>query len=194
MSKGFANPQQTWDKRFEAEGYIFGTAPNVWLAGHAGLLAPGMRVLAVADGSQTKNEKGPIPDKPEPILTILKPLIFGQYDSYGVDIKPSIETGGAAGVDFSLGYSGKNFAVMPLFAEERGRYKELGGEGGRYNKEAYSVLGQFKADQATTSPDLKLERFFATGLAAQYLSRGLQARISADLRSEAARNSEVTGK
>ena len=56
------------------------------------------------------------------------------------------------------------------------------------------MLGQFKADQATTSPDLKLERFFATGLAAQYLSRGLQARISADLRSEAARNSEVTGK
>ncbi len=149
---------------------------------------------AVADGSEEKNEKSPIPDKPEPILTILKPLIFGQYDSYGVDIKPSIETGGAAGVDFSLGYSGKNFAVMPLFAEERGRYKELGGEGGRYNKEAYSVLGQFKADQATTSPDLKLERFFATGLAAQYLSRGLQARISADLRSEAARNSEVTGK
>ncbi len=50
MSKGFANPQQTWDTRFEAEDYIFGTAPNVWLAGHAGLLTPGMRVLAVADG------------------------------------------------------------------------------------------------------------------------------------------------
>lgn len=50
MSKGFSNPQQTWDKRFEADGYIFGTEPNVWLAGHAGLLTPGMRVLAVADG------------------------------------------------------------------------------------------------------------------------------------------------
>ena len=50
MSKGFSNPQQTWDKRFEAEDYIFGTEPNVWLAGHAGLLKPGMRVLAVADG------------------------------------------------------------------------------------------------------------------------------------------------
>ncbi len=50
MNKGFSNPQQTWDKRFEADGYIFGTEPNVWLAGHAGLLKPGMRVLAVADG------------------------------------------------------------------------------------------------------------------------------------------------
>ncbi len=50
MSKGFSNPQQTWDKRFDAEEYIFGTEPNAWLAGHAGLLTPGMRVLAVADG------------------------------------------------------------------------------------------------------------------------------------------------
>ncbi len=49
-SKGFSNPQQTWDKRFEADEYIFGTEPNVWLAGHGGLLTPGMRVLAVADG------------------------------------------------------------------------------------------------------------------------------------------------
>lgn len=119
---------------------------------------------------------------PEP--TVLKPLIFGQYDSYGVDIKPSVETGGGAGIDFSLGYSGKNFAVMPLFAVERKtQYKELGGEGGTYDREAYSVLGQFKADQATTSPKLRLERFFATGLAAQYLSRGLQAQIVADLQS-----------
>lgn len=50
MSKGFANPQQTWDKRFESAEYIFGTEPNVWLASHADLLTPGMRVLAVADG------------------------------------------------------------------------------------------------------------------------------------------------
>ena len=50
MNTGFSNPQQTWDKRFEATDYIFGTEPNVWLAGHAGLLKPGMRALAVADG------------------------------------------------------------------------------------------------------------------------------------------------
>ena len=50
MSKGFANPRETWDARFSSDDYIFGTEPNVWLAQHADLLKPGMRVLAVADG------------------------------------------------------------------------------------------------------------------------------------------------
>lgn len=50
MSKGFANPRETWDARFSSEEYIFGTEPNVWLAQHADLFKPGMRVLAVADG------------------------------------------------------------------------------------------------------------------------------------------------
>lgn len=49
-SKGFANPAQTWDARFSTDDYIFGTAPNVWLTQHRALLAPGSRVLAVADG------------------------------------------------------------------------------------------------------------------------------------------------
>lgn len=50
MSKGFSNPRETWDSRFASEDYIFGTEPNAWLAQHAHLLQPGMRVLAVADG------------------------------------------------------------------------------------------------------------------------------------------------
>jgi len=50
MNKGFANPRETWDARFSSDEYIFGTEPNVWLAQHADLLKPGMRVLAVADG------------------------------------------------------------------------------------------------------------------------------------------------
>ena len=50
MGKGFANPRETWDARFSTEDYIFGTEPNAWLAQHANLLRPGMRVLAVADG------------------------------------------------------------------------------------------------------------------------------------------------
>ncbi len=50
MAKGFANPRETWDKRFSTPDYIFGTEPNAWLAAHADLLQPGMRVLAVADG------------------------------------------------------------------------------------------------------------------------------------------------
>ncbi len=50
MGKGFSNPRETWDGRFSTADYIFGTEPNVWLAAHAELLKPGMRVLAVADG------------------------------------------------------------------------------------------------------------------------------------------------
>ncbi len=50
MGKGFSNPRETWDARFSTDGYIFGTDPNAWLARHAGLLLPGMRALAVADG------------------------------------------------------------------------------------------------------------------------------------------------
>ena len=49
-SKGFANPAQTWDARFSTDDYIFGTAPNVWLAQQRDLLPADGRVLAVADG------------------------------------------------------------------------------------------------------------------------------------------------
>ncbi len=39
-----------WNQRFSAEDYVFGTAPNAFLAAHAPLLRPGMKALAVADG------------------------------------------------------------------------------------------------------------------------------------------------
>ncbi len=50
MSNGFANPRETWDARFDRVEYIFGTAPNVFLASQRALLAPGQRALCVADG------------------------------------------------------------------------------------------------------------------------------------------------
>lgn len=39
-----------WDERYAAEHYIFGTAPNVFLASQAALIRPGLRALAIADG------------------------------------------------------------------------------------------------------------------------------------------------
>lgn len=48
--KGFADPAGTWNKRFAAEGYLFGTEPNEWLRQHAGVWQAGQRVLCVADG------------------------------------------------------------------------------------------------------------------------------------------------
>jgi 2-polyprenyl-3-methyl-5-hydroxy-6-metoxy-1,4-benzoquinol methylase len=41
---------QRWNRRFSAPGYIFGTAPNAFLASKKALLRPGRRALCVADG------------------------------------------------------------------------------------------------------------------------------------------------
>ena len=39
-----------WDERYATDDYIFGTAPNVFLASQAKLIRPGMQALAIADG------------------------------------------------------------------------------------------------------------------------------------------------
>ncbi|UCG98157.1 MAG: class I SAM-dependent methyltransferase [Burkholderiales bacterium] len=50
MSSGFANPRETWDARFAGDEYIFGTAPNAFLASQQSRLVAGGRALSVADG------------------------------------------------------------------------------------------------------------------------------------------------
>ena len=40
----------SWDRRFEREDYLFGTEPNAFLSSQAFRLKPGMKALAVADG------------------------------------------------------------------------------------------------------------------------------------------------
>ncbi|MGB8180952.1 MAG: methyltransferase domain-containing protein [Stellaceae bacterium] len=39
-----------WNARFQGEAYLFGTAPNRFLAAQAGYFKPGQRALAIADG------------------------------------------------------------------------------------------------------------------------------------------------
>jgi 2-polyprenyl-3-methyl-5-hydroxy-6-metoxy-1,4-benzoquinol methylase len=41
---------QRWNRRFSAPEYIFGTAPNAFLASKKALVRPGRRALCVADG------------------------------------------------------------------------------------------------------------------------------------------------
>lgn len=41
---------ERWNGRFSAEGYVFGTAPNAFLASQGHRLKPGMTALCVADG------------------------------------------------------------------------------------------------------------------------------------------------
>jgi len=50
MNSPFADARATWDGRFERADYIFGTAPNVFLAAQAHRLHAGQRALCVADG------------------------------------------------------------------------------------------------------------------------------------------------
>lgn len=46
----FPDAAETWNRRFAADGYLFGTAPNLWLAAHAAQWKPGHRILSIADG------------------------------------------------------------------------------------------------------------------------------------------------
>lgn len=41
---------QRWNERYGGDEYLFGTAPNAFLASHASLLKPGQRALCIADG------------------------------------------------------------------------------------------------------------------------------------------------
>lgn len=49
-AKGFDDSRQFWDQRFASEEYVFGTAPNVFLASQSQWFKPGIRVLDVACG------------------------------------------------------------------------------------------------------------------------------------------------
>lgn len=85
----------------------------------------------------------------------------------------------------TLGYSGRNVAVMPLFApNSAGGFTALDSQSGAADpaQEAFSVLGQFSVSSATTEPNIALERFFSTGLAAQILSRGFQGKIAEEVK------------
>ncbi|MDH5207871.1 MAG: class I SAM-dependent methyltransferase [Burkholderiaceae bacterium] len=48
--RAFADAAVTWNRRFEGDGYLFGTEPNVWLKEHVDAWPPGGRILCVADG------------------------------------------------------------------------------------------------------------------------------------------------
>ena len=45
------NPElKRWNSRFSTSGYLFGTAPNAFLASQVAHLKPGMQSLALATG------------------------------------------------------------------------------------------------------------------------------------------------
>jgi SAM-dependent methyltransferase len=49
-SGAFSDAATTWNRRFEGDGFLFGTEPNVWLSEHIDVWPTGGRILCVADG------------------------------------------------------------------------------------------------------------------------------------------------
>jgi len=43
-------PKEFWNKRYEAEGFLFGREPNAFVKSQAHLFKPGLDVLSIADG------------------------------------------------------------------------------------------------------------------------------------------------
>jgi len=50
VSPAFTDAAATWNRRFEAEEFLFGIEPNEWRREHVAVWPPGGRILCVADG------------------------------------------------------------------------------------------------------------------------------------------------
>lgn len=106
------------------------------------------------------------------------PVVFGQAQKLGVSLG---QAAGAPSPEFTVGYSDANIAILPTALEggPGSATRELGARAPNGNgqpNDTYSVFGQFgtRSPTRTTSGDgnFALEKFFATGAAAQNLSQG----------------------
>lgn len=111
------------------------------------------------------------------------PLFFGRTDTLGIGLGQSSSE---QGVQFDLGFSSRNVAIVPTYTMDgHGRPTSLTSEQSTPDdptlarEDALSVFGQFKANPKTKRLGLKLERFFATGVAAQHLAEGLSGSLVA---------------
>jgi 2-polyprenyl-3-methyl-5-hydroxy-6-metoxy-1,4-benzoquinol methylase len=79
---------QRWNERFSAEGYLFGTAPNAFLAGQKHRLQPGMSALSVADGEGRNS-----------IWLAQQGLRVTAFDFSPIAVRKARDWAGQAGVD-----------------------------------------------------------------------------------------------
>ena len=113
------------------------------------------------------------------------PLVFAQTNALGIDIQTAIST---EGPQFTIGYAGRNLALIPVTMESSDGMLERMGSKFRDMKsnapvanDALSVFGQFEANTETAAFNYGLNRFFTTGVAARRLTEGFRARIADDL-------------
>lgn len=104
------------------------------------------------------------------------PLIFGQSQTVGITI------GGSStdqGVEFTLGYKDKNFAIVPVTVKQsNGDSTQVRAQATAEHEDALSVLGQFEVSSSTNSANVGLGKFFATGVAAKTLADGFKVKLS----------------
>lgn len=110
------------------------------------------------------------------------PLVFLRTDLVGIDIGGSLAE---KGVQFNLGYTNRNLALIPVYAagpggKVVGMFGDQNASSGTSDSphDSYSVLGQFKGNTETTRLSFGLERYFATGIAARNLGKGMGAAIA----------------
>lgn len=161
------------------------------------------KATSVVDGKSTTRTSEPAGNPAPSDATdrpYQAPLIFLRTDLVGIDIGGSLAE---QGLQFNLGYTNRNLALIPVYAPEPGR-KVVGLYGTLQPADpagaaatmdaphdAYSVLGQFKANTQTTQLGFGLERYFATGVAARYLGEATGAAI-AHTRPETAKPAAAT--
>jgi len=110
-------------------------------------------------------------------------LIFGQKTNVGLEVSGGVQDQGGS---LNLGYKDQNIAIIPVARHFGANDTELMLLGSANNasetadsNDAYSVLGQFEiSSEADGTPSVGLGKFFATGIAAQNLSEGFQAKLA----------------
>lgn len=108
------------------------------------------------------------------------PLLFLRSDVVGIDIGGSLAE---QGLQFDLGYTNRNLALIPVYAAGAGgKVVRIAGasDGAASDRsnDAMSVLGQFKVNTETTRLGLGLGRYFATGVAARNMGESISAAIA----------------
>lgn len=150
--------------------------------------APNKRAGKTGAEAQVAGLPQPEPHPDTGSEVYVPPLVFAQTNTLGIGISTSVAE---QGVQFSLGYTGRDIAFVPVMIRSAdGSSERLGGRHRRrgrvpeYEDDALSVFGQFKVDTATEAVQFGLRRFFTTGMAARRLTEGVKAVIARELQAE----------
>jgi len=104
------------------------------------------------------------------------PLIFGQSHTVGITVSASAPDQGG---ELTIGYKDRNFAIIPVTVKQGdGNSTQIKATATANHQDALSVLGQFEVNTKVTGPEASLGKFFATGIAANKLADGFQAKLS----------------